>query len=482
MAIKPDTEGVFYKMYKDIWLRISAVVSGEQAIKQQAETLLPRLTGQSDPEYKAYLNRGYFFNAFARTSDGLTGAVMRKEPVFKLDSSLKDIVDNVTLANESVQEVSRLLVQNLIEYGYYGILVDMPLDAEVDSKPYFSLYAPTAILNHRHTKMGSEYKLTFLTLMETVDEPDPDDEFSTIQKLQVRALFLEDESEKLLVRTYRKTESSAKDEWEQFGEDIIPTIRGQRLDYIPFVFFGAVTNSPNPSDPPLGDLANANIKHWQVSVDYFHGLHYCAIPTPWAAGFGDSSTELSVGGERAWMSSDPQAKCGYLEFTGAGLAAIEKALSRLESQMAVLGARMLEEQKRAAETAETLKIRYSGDSATLSSIVTNVEQGLEKALKLAAKWLGRDDIKVQVTMNKEFVSTKLTPEELTALVGARQQNSISLETFLYNLQTGGILSPDDTIEAEKARIEEEEKKAEEERKNSLALFKENEDEEETPEE
>lgn len=225
------------------------------------------------------------------------------------------------------------------------------------------------------------------------------------------------------------------------------------MQEIPFVFMNAASASPFPSKPPLLDVSNINIKHWQLSTDYFHGLHFCAMPTPWAAGF-QVAGSLFIGAEKAWISDDPNAKCGYLEFTGTGLGALEKALDKLEKLMAVLGARLLEEQKAGVEAARAIELRTSGDSATLVSIVSAVEEGVGKALDFVIQWIG-DTKEPEIEMNRNFVSQKLTPQEITALLQAVQSGQISQDTFLYNLQNGEVLPPDRTIDEEKKMIESE---------------------------
>jgi hypothetical protein len=454
-----DTKSTFYKKFMPKWAKIEAVSGGEDAMKEAGDLYVPKLTGQTPQEYSKYLARGSFYNAFSRTVIGLTGAILRKEPQIKTVPKIDEILPHVTPTGESIQEVIRMVTQGVVEFGYWGILVDMPSlapDAVTSAgNPYFALYAPGTIFNFRLRQVGSEQKVVLLCLAEVTYEPDADNPLEMIEQSKVRILSLDDSTgvDKLLVQVFREDRQGKEIKWIQEGEDIYPIIRGKNLDYIPFVFFGAVSNNPIPTVPPLMDLVNVNIKHWQVSVDFFHGLHYCAIPTPWAVGFPKDSN-LYVGGQKAWISEDANAKCGYLEFTGQGLAAVSGSLTKLESQMAVLGARMLEEQKKAAEAADTVRMRYSGDNATLASIVTSVEQGIMKAIDYLAKWLAIE-AQCELKLNREFVSEKLSAQDITALVGAWQASSISLDTFLYQLQVGEILPADRTIDAEKKLIKKE---------------------------
>lgn len=454
--IFPDTKSIYYKKYIADWIKIGTILEGESAIKAAGPLYLPKLTGQNPTEYKAYKDRGTFFNAFDRTVTGFSGAIVRKEPNFETSSKVKKILPHITINNESIQEVTEIISKNLLSYGYFGILVDMPVVEKnaISESPYFALYGCETIYNFEIVKQGSKNKLMWITLGETAYVPDPKNKYSMIKKDRVRELAIEDDF--LVVRVFEeKRVSSNKYIWEQVGEDVYPKIRGKRMMEIPFVFFGAVTNSPIPQKPTLETLANLNIKHWQVTVDYYHGLHYCAIPTPWAAGF-PKTAELFVGGQKAWISEDPTASCGFLEFTGQGLQSVENAMDRLENQMAVAGAKILEARKNGVEAADTTRMHFSGDSANLSSIVTSVETGLQKAFGFMDMMFGdispRNNI---VKLNREFVSDKLTAQDIQALLQAWQGGGISLDTFLMNLKNGEVLSQDQSIEDEKTKIEEE---------------------------
>ena len=149
---------------------------------------------------------------------------------------------------------------------------------------------------------------------------------------------------------------------------------------------------------------------------------------------------------------DTEAKADMLEYTGQGLGALSSLMEAKERKMAVLGARMLEEQKKASEAAETLHLRMSGESGTLAAIVKAAGESMEQALRWVADWM-RLSGDVVYKFNTDFVAAKLDPQLLIALMGARQSGEISQKTFLYNLQQGELLRPDVTIEEELDEIE-----------------------------
>jgi len=77
---------------------------------------------------------------------------------------------------------------------------------------------------------------------------------------------------------------------------------------------------------------------------------------------------------RAWVSDVAGAQAGYLEFTGQGLTTFERAMGRDERLMAVLGSRLLHDQKKVGETAEAIRLRQSGEDSVLTAIATSVSE------------------------------------------------------------------------------------------------------------
>jgi len=456
-ALQVETKSESYQRYQGEWRMINTLLEGEKAIKDAGTTYLPMLSGQDVTQYDNYKNRGSFYNAFARTIQGMVGAITRKPAKVDVPESMKDMTTDFTLDANPLDNVIKDVTKRILSTGYCGVLADLesPSDRSKVGRPYGSIYGAMDIYNYRYKSMDEQRKLTFLVLQEQVGQPDPTDFYKTIKIQQLRVLSLEEDI--LIVRLFQKLKNNNNEEgWYQIPVhgvdlDFIPRISGVPLSYIPFVFFGGEDNNPIPAKPPLIDLAYLNISHWKTSVDFYHGLHYCAIPTPWAAGF-DEEKILTIGGTKAWVTKDPEASCGYLEFTGQGLNPIKEALDKIEAQMAVIGARLLEEPKKAAEAAQTLAMRVAGDTSSLSSVASNIERGFEQVLQYMALWIKAPVDSIKLEVNKDFISTKMAPDELTALIKAVQTGRISMDTFLYNLKSGEVLPDDRTIEDEKKLI------------------------------
>ena len=441
-----DSTSTYYDGLSEAWKMISDLQS-EKKMKAAETTYVPMLSGQNADEYDAYIKRGSLFGAFTRTVKGLSGAIMRKPPEAICPKKVSSLFNDITLDGKSFEEVVRKVVTEDIRYGYYGVLVDPPPSG---GKPKLALYAATSILNPVVERVGDEIKLVRLTLKENVDVPKADDPYETEVVEQVRELSINENG--FYEQVLHKKVSG---QWEK-GNTIQPEMMGQKLREIPFVFFGSSENSVNPKEGPLFDLAYLNVKHFAVSVDYFHALHYCGLPTPWATGFKLKEGEsLYIGSATAWISDDPQAKCGIMQATADSVGALENGLDKLEKQMAVVGSRMIEQQRRGVETAEGLLIRQTSDFAVLSNIASCVEMGMEKVLKWCGKWVGASDAeidKIKVMLNKDYTTGDVDPQVLTGLFVALQSGGISVDTFLTYLKSKEVLPNYRTIEDEKELI------------------------------
>ena len=140
-----------------------------------------------------------------------------------------------------------------------------------------------------------------------------------------------------------------------------------------------------------------------------------------------------------------------MEFSGKGLDSLVTAMNDKKAEMASLGARLLQSDKKAAETAETARINKSGDSNVLASIVSSVEGGINRTLSIMSQWQSLTDNNT-VGLNRDFVDGGLTGQDLTAMFMTMQGGGMSLESFVYNTKKHDLLPDGRTIEEEMEAI------------------------------
>ncbi len=431
-----DSKHPLYSAKLDQWCRCRYTFEGEDAVKEEKGLYLPKLSGQksyTDSSYLNYLKRASFYNGVARTVSGLVGAVMRNSPVIEgMDDELSKDITGTGISLNSF--ISYMLTEQLLT-GRQGVMVDHD-----GIRPYLTGYTTENITNWIKDDGIKET----IVLKESFRRFSPTDPYNSSYEDRYRELILDEEG--YTVRVWEE-----KDQEFKVVEEYRPVNKGKGLDGIPFVPVSLGALNFNPEPPPLLGLVDINLSHYRTSADLEHGRHFTALPTPYVTGAASEDEDmLRIGAETAWMLPDTNCKAGFLEFTGQGLGALETALDQKRSMMASLGAQLLEGQKNGVEASETLRIRQNSEASTLMTVVQSVEAGIQKALQHMADWNGGG--KVTVKLNRDFSSSQLQPQQMTALMSAWQSGAISHETFLWNMKRGEILDPDTSIEEERDRI------------------------------
>lgn len=437
-----------YLHYQPDWQKCRDAADGDRAIKNRGELYLPKLSEQDNPEYDAYRKRAVWYGATGRTVQGLAGSVFRKPPTVEVPEGMAPHLRDITMTGVSLESFCKTMMAEILKVGRYGVLVDMGKDAEAVARPYWVGYRAEQIVNWATKQVAGDTVLTMVVLQEEHIEIDPQDPFSYVTHPQYRVLLIRDG--RYVVEIWRQTDRE-KEAW-GVADTLTPLMRGEPLTFIPFCFVGPTHMTPDIDKPPLLDLVEVNLAHYRNSADHEHGIHYTALPTPWVAGF-PTDRVLRVGPSVAWVSNDPNANAGMLEFTGDGLGTLERAMDRKERQMAILGARLLEEDKRAVEAAESRRIRGAGEQSALASMAGTGEAVTLTLLRWHLQWIGGQPDDVEAEFNKDFYEARMDPTEMAELMKAWQSGAISHATLYWNLQRGEITRPGITLEDEQEEIE-----------------------------
>ncbi len=447
-----------YGVYAKRWQRTRAACEGQEAVHGHKETFLPKLAEQKDTEYNSYVTRATYFNACGRTLEGLVGMVFRKDAVRSLPAGLEAIAKDLDLSGNSIDVLAMRTLAEVIRVGRLGMLVEYPQVNEAPSsqaqasqlnlRPYVATYPAESILDWRIQRINNSMQPVMIKLLESYEVSK--DIYTYEHKEQVRCLLLE--NGRYIQRVYRK-ENEKTDKWVQFGADIIPLMNNQALSVIPFWCFGAEMNSLQLQNPPILPLADLNLAHYRVSADYEHGCHFAGLPTPVLAGVSfEDGASVAIGSPTCISSTDPNAKWGFLEFTGQGLGALEKNLATKETQMAAIGARMLEQQKSGVESEGAMQMRANGESSVLAALANLVSENFEQILTFISLWAGISQAEIEYKLNTDYLPVAMTSQQLAELVKALQANTISYDTFFYNLKRGEVIDDKTTLDEEKDKI------------------------------
>lgn len=427
-----DTKHEQYDKKSKIWKKCRDAIAGEEAIKAAGDVYLPKLGGQNEDEYNAYVMRASFFNASGRTHEGMLGTLFRVDPTINPeppDSVLR------TLAERTASE--------LLEVGRCGLLADAPTGGGF---PYITLYRTEDITNWWTVMDGDQEVILRVVLREAVTVPDQNDPYAVEVKENYRELYLDPESGVYMQQLWEQSKSG---QWEMAGQPITPTAAGQVMNRIPFTFVSVGSTKSDVTDPPMLDLINVNLSHYRSSADLEHGRHFTALPTAWVAGF-DTDADLVIGAGTAWVTGNVNAKAGFLEFTGQGLQALERAVEQKEKQMALLGTQLF--LNGGAETATAAKIHRAQQTASLTTVAKSVTEAMTIAYSYLLLMNRANPTEVTFDLATDFMPETLDAQMVTTLVSTYQQGGMSLETLLWNFKQGELLPPDVTPDDEIGKI------------------------------
>jgi hypothetical protein len=263
---------------------------------------------------------------------------------------------------------------------------------------------------------------------------------------QIRRVFLDEAGSH--VELYRKLDPRKDDsDWVLFDSYDFD------LPFIPMVTFYAHRDDFMMGIPPLLDLADLNLAHFQSTADQRAILTVTRFPILALSGGADEGKQLVVGPNRWLYSPDSASKFYYVEHSGKAIAAGRQDLIDLEEQMAEYGADFL--RKRPGNVTATARALDSAEATSpLQDMTIRFSEALDRVLEYTAAWLKL------TTWGHSEISTDFGPEEvdqaeLITLSNARKERDISRKAYLEELKRRGLLAEDFDIDEDAEQLEEE---------------------------
>ena len=454
-----ETKHPDYIKFMPIWEKQRDAVDGTNAIKDKTTRYLPALNGHYkddkstlNDKYYVYLNYAQWFGATGRTVDGLVGLVFRKEPLIavneKQGSLEESLVNDFTLANDTLSSFSKEILTEIITVGRVGILIDLPnveaneltIKEMEDSniRPYTKIYKTESITNWNSEIIDGVKTTTLVVLKEETSYSDIDDEFNINVEVNYRVLDLIGD-EGVIKYRQRIFSDNGKDGY-KVTQEFYPQVKGKSLNYIPFYSITSNGENFSPEYSVINDLADVNIGYYRNSANFENGLIWTGNPTPWVSGLqGENSGKLELGSTKAIVLMQGGG-AGFMEFTGQGLKPITESMEEKKNLMAILGARILAADKKTAETAETANIHRAGEQGVLASIANTVSEVLTKALQKEISWVSDIEKKdFSIELNTDYLPNYISPEEMVTLLQMYQGGAISMPVLRWNLKKGEVI-------------------------------------------
>ena len=411
------------------WLLIEQLLKGTRGIRQGHRKFLPQFPREADESYDVRLSKAVLSPFYKRLELLLAGMLTRK-PV-----RLTDVSDQVTeqlfdvdLQGNDLQTWLFNTARIALRYGHVGVLVDAPRAGE-SGRPYWITISPRELLGWRTEIADGRQRLTMLRIAETVTVPD--------------GKYGEKDVERVRVLTPGAYEIHEKDEK---GDYKIVDEGRTSLSEIPFAVAYANRTGVMESIPPLDDIAELNLQHYQVSSDLSNILSVSAIPLLAIYGFPQSAEEISAGASEA-LALPETARSEYIEPSGNSFDAQFKQLEQIENKINGLGLAAVLGAKLVGESAEAKRIDRSQGDSTMMVIAQQMQDLIDNCLRFHAQYL-QQPVAGSSQVNRDFMGQRLEPQEIQALLQLYTAGTITQDTLLNELANGDVLSEDFDIEEE----------------------------------
>jgi hypothetical protein len=201
------------------------------------------------------------------------------------------------------------------------------------------------------------------------------------------------------------------------------------------------------SRPPLEDIAELNLKTYQIQSDLDNQLHISAVPMLAFYGFPSAAEEVSAGPGEA-IAFPAEGRAEYIEPEGRSFDFQFRRLEQLAAQINELGLSAVLGQKLSAETAEAKRIDRSQGDSTMMVIAQNMQDMIDNCLQYHAQYLGNTTAAGSSYVNRDFLGSRLDPQDINSLLQLYTAGTITQETLLQNLADGEVLGDDFNVEQE----------------------------------
>ena len=411
------------------WVLIETLMTGTYGMRKKHRTYLPQEPRELDEAYDNRLMRSVLAPFYARLERMLAGMLTRK-PVRLTDVSdvITEQLFDVDLQGNDLNVWTYETARKCIRYGHVGVLVDAPAAGQ-NGRPYWVTYTPRDIVGFRYEMENGKQRLMQLRLVEKIIVPD--------------GLYGEKEVEQVRVLTPGAFEIHQKNER---GDFVVVDEGKTSLSEIPFSIAYSNRLGLLESRPPLADIAELNLKQYQVQSDLDNQLHISAVPMLAFYGFPQAAEEISAGPGEA-IAFPAEGRAEYIEPGGRSYDAQFKRLEQIAQQINELGLAAVLGQKLSAETAEAKKIDRSQGDSTMMVIAQQMQDLIDNCLVFHADYMQERNAGSSF-VNRDFLASRLEPQEIQALLQLYSAGSITQKTLLDQLAEGEVLGDEFDVEEE----------------------------------
>ena len=430
-GVHPD-----YVEHLSDWEAMDDAYEGETRVKEKSNGILylpftPSQildgTGTNQDGYKNYLAykmRATFPDYVTDAVETLVGMLHSKPPTIKVPEAMQPIIEECAKSGASAASLLRLINELQMCPGRCGILVDIDPEKNL---PYLALYFAEDVVNWEDDQGICDYVVL-------------DESTSVLDKASGNRILKTKHRICQEIGDVYKTAVFEDAETYDEAAFLTPTLNGVSLTEIPFVFINARDLMPECDRAPLLGLSRLCYTIYRGEADYRQNLFMQGQDTLViidTAG-GEDSADTRVGaGAVIRVNAGGDAK--YVGVDSQGLSEQRMCLENDRAHARARAGHFIASGQASQESGDALRTRLAALTATLNTVATTGAQGLEKALRYVAQFMGLDPKEVTVAPNTEFFDIQMLGQDLELFMRAISEGApLSPESVHHTLKKRGL--------------------------------------------
>lgn len=447
-----DPSSTYLKM-QPRWAKADALLGGTETMRAAGKEFMPQHARETEENYRRRLEATTLLPMTEIVLEALVGRPFSKPIVLGDDvpEAIVALAEDVDRQGNNLQAFCRAWFREGWAKGFSHVLVDHPVVPPVEPGA-----APRTLADDRAESLTPFLRrIAPEDLIAAYGEVVDGRDVLTHVRFREASIVRDGWGERVEERI-RVLEPGRWETWVPTpdGKDWVLEEDGETtVDRITLVtFYAGKKEGLHLCKPPLMDLMDLNITHWQSSSDQRNTLTVARFPILAGAGV-PADAEVVVGPNRFLTTEAPEGKWYYVEHTGAALEAGDKDLSNLRDQMASFGAEFLRAQP-GTETATARALDSAEGISYLQATAIDFQDAVEQALALLALWMNEED-GGSASVYTGFTGTQAAVSDLEQVLKLRAARDISRKATLLEFKRRGTLSDEFDVDEDAKQREQE---------------------------
>lgn len=436
---------------------LRAVYGGTETMRAMGKEFLPQYDKESDKRYETRLASTFALNKLREAVDAASAKPFRTllKLVDNTDQELDQWVQDIDLQGNHLHVFAHQFFNNAMLDGMCHILVDHPDTADLPNlaaqkasgaRPFMKLFKVNDVAAAYDEYVGGDTKTIHVRIRGQRAERDG---FKEVLYNQIRVVEIDPAKTSGIVQVWEQKATSGGSNWDFIGETPL-----KNMPEVPFV---TLTAGEKEADylvrPTFIDLAYKQIEHWISTSDQRSILSAARFPMLACSGVQidpEEENQFAIGPYKVLYAPEANGRWYFVEPKGSAIESGAKDLDRLEMQMDMMALNPVTGTHRQYVPQNERDIQETRVHSVVHDMAIQCQDAIEKAIKFAGQWTGRDYSTVKAILNTEFSNTKDRLLEVAQLVKMYEKRGLSREVLLTEVRNRNLLGDDFNLQKELA--------------------------------